>query len=189
MEEINPFQDPYSQGGIVLLKKKELNKTLKDLNEVLLKPSNHLQAPIQLKTQLPLEKILPQPIISSALTPTEQNIYLHLAIELQIIFSKASSYQEGLYRWSLLLDDRLLCYGLTRNAWDDIAKRGNQDKQLETQLHILFQKIITILEKYKEYSIQMDTLNRVSSLRSFLLSDFTNAVIDHFVIFLVDGFI
>lgn len=158
-------------------KKKELNQTLKDLYELLIEPSTQSQAPIQLKSQLPLEVILPKPIVSSSLTPTEQKIYLQLAIEFQIILSKAFSYQEGLYRWSLLLDDRLQCYGLTRDAWDDIAAWGNQDRQLKTQLHTLIQKIITILEKYEDHPIQMETLKRASSLRSFQLSDSTNAMI------------
>lgn len=158
-------------------KKKELNQTLKDLYELLIEPSTRSQDLIQLNSQLPLENIFPQPIISSSLTPTEQKIYLQLTIEFQIILSKTFSYQEGLYRWSLLLDDRLQCYGLTRDAWKDIGDRGNQDKQLKTQLHTLFQKIITILEKYEDHSIQMETLNRTYSLRSFLLSDSTKAMI------------
>jgi len=124
-----------------------------------------------------LENILPQPIIFSSLTPTEQKIYLQLAIEFQIILSKTFSYQEGLNRWSLLLEDRLQCYGLTRDTWDDIADQGNQDKQLKNQLQTLFQKITIILKKYENNPIQMETLKRTSSLRSFLLSDSTNALI------------
>lgn len=156
-------------------KKKELNQTLKDLHELLIEPSTQSQAPIPLKLQLPLENIFPQPIVSSSLTPTEQKIYLQLAVEFKIILNKAFSYQEGLYRWSLLLDDRLQCYGLTRDTWDDIAARCNQDRQLKNQLHTLFQKITIILKKYEDHPIQMETLTRDSSLRSFQLSDSTNA--------------
>ena len=152
--------------------KKKSNQTLKDLYESLIESDL-----IQLNSQLPLEKILPQPIVSSALTPTEQKIYLQQAIEFQIILSKVFSYQEGLYRWSLLLDDRLQYYGLTRDAWGDIVARGNQDRQLKTQLQTLSQKITIILEKYEEKPIQMETLKRDSSLRSFQLSDSTNALI------------
>ena len=157
--------------------KKKSNQTLKDLYELLIESSTQSQDLIQLNSQLPLENIFPQPIISSSLTPTEQKIYLQLVIEFQIILSKTFSYQEGLYRWSLLLDDRLQCYGLTRDAWEDIADQGSQDKQLEVQLLHLFQKITNILEKYEDYPIQMETLKRASSFRSFLLSDSSNAMI------------
>lgn len=95
---------------------------------------------------------------------------MQLAIEFQIILIKAFSYEEGLYRWSLLLDDRLQCYGLTRDAWIDIAARGYQDKKLKTQLHALSQKITTILKKYEGNSIQIES-KRISSLRSFQMSD------------------
>ena len=158
-------------------RKKKLNRTLKDLDELLMKTSIQSQNSIQLTSHLPLEEILPQPIISSSLAPTEQKVYLQLAIEFQIILSKAFSYQGGLYLWSLLLDDRLQYYGLTRDAWDSIAIRGNQDKQLRRQLHTLIEKITIILKKSKSNSYQKEVLKQTPSIRSFQLTNSTNTSI------------
>lgn len=120
-------------------------EALEELYELLMEPPKQLKSKIQLSSQLPLENIFPQPILSSPLTPTEQKIYLQLIIEFQIILNNAFSYHEGVYLWNLILDDRLQCYGLIRDAWEHIAAQCDQDKLLQLQLHQLLQKITSIL--------------------------------------------
>ena len=114
---------------------------LEELMELLKKSTMEREKPIKVGSQLPLEHIFPHPILSSPLTPTEQKVYLQLAIEFHIIINRADSYQDGVYRWSLILDDRLQGYGLTREAWDKIAALGDGDPSLLLELHQLIQKI------------------------------------------------
>lgn len=118
---------------------------LEELMELLKISTTERKKPIKVSSQLPLEHIFPNPILSSPLTPTEQKVYLQLAIEFHIILSRAESYQDGVHRWSLILDDRLQGYGLTRDAWDKIAGQGDQDESLLLELHQLIQKISHIL--------------------------------------------
>lgn len=120
-------------------------EALEELYDLLMEHPKQQKSIIQLSTKLPLESIFPQPSLSSHLTPTEQKIYLQLVIEFQIILNKAFSYHEGIYRWNLILDDRLQCYGLTREAWEHIAAKGDQDKLLQLQLHRLIQKITNVM--------------------------------------------
>lgn len=118
---------------------------MEELKKLLKEPARERKNTLQLSSQLPLETIFPRPILSSPLTPTEQKLYLQLAIEFQIILKTADSYQDGVYRWSLILDDRLQCYGLSREAWEQIAAQGDQDKPLQLQLHRLLQRITPVL--------------------------------------------
>ncbi|NHJ01778.1 MAG: hypothetical protein EAX86_06515 [Candidatus Heimdallarchaeota archaeon] len=100
---------------------------------------------IKLSYHLPLDFIFPKSLASSKLTSTEQKIYLQLAIEFDLILSKAISYQDGIYSFEQIINDRLQHYGLTRDAWDYIASHGDQDKQLQIQFHKLTKKIYGIL--------------------------------------------
>ncbi|MFW9777868.1 MAG: hypothetical protein ACFFE8_03360 [Candidatus Heimdallarchaeota archaeon] len=121
---------------------------MQELEQLLeaLKKSTKAQTPsMKISSQLPLEHIFPDSIQESSLTPTEQKVYLQLALEYHIVLSRAGSYQEGVYRWSLILDDRLQGYGLTRETWDKIAAQGDQDEALLLELNQLIQKISHIL--------------------------------------------
>jgi hypothetical protein len=121
---------------------------MQELEELLLrlkKSTADQNKPMKVSSQMPLEHIFPQPLLASPLTPTEQKVYLQLAIEFHIIVNRADSYQDGVHRWSLILDDRLQGYGLTQDAWDRIAAQGDQDESLLLQLNQLIQRISHIL--------------------------------------------
>jgi hypothetical protein len=97
--------------------------------------------PIRMSTDLPLESIFPPSLTNSYLPVTEQRLYLQLSIEFRIILDRASSYQEGVRNWTLILPERLQEYGLNREIWDRIASLGDQDPNLQEQLKILVTKI------------------------------------------------
>ena len=128
-----------------LLDEKFLDDSIAIMKELTINPQKHRLRTIKLSNQLPLDYIFPAPLLSSSLTPTEQKIYLQLAIEFDMIQSKTISYQEGAYSFDQIVDDRLQHYGLTRDTWDDIASRGDQDRQLQYQFHKLTEKINKIL--------------------------------------------
>lgn len=89
---------------------------------------------------IPLEDILPI-IENVSLDPASQKVYFQLSIEFQIILNNAPNYREGLYRWSLLLPERLQNYGLTEEAWGEIARQGDADAKIQENLTHLIKKI------------------------------------------------
>ncbi|MHA1978230.1 MAG: hypothetical protein ACW98F_07115 [Candidatus Hodarchaeales archaeon] len=137
------------KGDDQLLDEMFLDESIIEMNDLIFNPQKQKLNTVKLSNQLPLEYIFPDPLPSSKLTPTEQKIYLQLAIEFDMIQRKTISFREGKYSFSQIIDDRLQHYGLTRDTWDDIASRGDQDKQLQYQFHQLTEKIQKILMNYK----------------------------------------
>ncbi|MFW9916103.1 MAG: hypothetical protein ACFFGZ_10905 [Candidatus Thorarchaeota archaeon] len=68
------------------------------------------------------------------LTPTERKVYLELSREFQKALDAAPSFQMGIYQWNLHLADRLQTYGLTSEAWEQIALIGDNDAELQEEL-------------------------------------------------------
>ncbi|MHA1449231.1 MAG: hypothetical protein ACTSP4_07410 [Candidatus Hodarchaeales archaeon] len=97
--------------------------------------------PVKVGQNLPLEQIFPPALTDVPLTATEQKVYLQLSIEFQIILDGAKNYRDGMYRWSLLLPDRLQEYGLTTDVWERIAKIGDSDPRMQEILRDLMNKI------------------------------------------------
>ena len=71
---------------------------------------------------------------SRILTPTERKVYLKLSKEFQKVLDDAPSFQMGIYQWNLDLADRLQKYGLTNEAWEEIAFIGDNDDELQAEL-------------------------------------------------------
>ena len=82
---------------------------------------------------LPLEFLFPN-LENSTLDPASLKVYFQLAVEYQIIVKSASSFQEGMSHWSLLLPDRLQEYGLTLDAWERISSVGDNDPIIQGEL-------------------------------------------------------
>ncbi|MFX1283770.1 MAG: hypothetical protein ACFFB5_08945 [Promethearchaeota archaeon] len=97
-------------------------------------------APKRVSQDIPLEEIFPT-IENATLDPASQKVYFQLSIEFQIILNKASNYRQGLFRWNLLLPDRLQEYGLTEEAWHKIAAKGDGDEKIQEQLNRLLRSI------------------------------------------------
>ncbi|MHA1225846.1 MAG: hypothetical protein ACTSPV_03810 [Candidatus Hodarchaeales archaeon] len=123
-----------------MMKEDNLTDSLEYLQE-LLAPKEELS-----DLKLPLDEIVSKYLVDSVLSPTEQKIYFQFAIEFQIILNKTSSYHEALYRWELILDDRLQEYGLTRDSWNKIKSRADKDSRVKLQHDKLLRKINHILE-------------------------------------------
>lgn len=97
--------------------------------------------PLRVSQQLPLESLFPPALTDVPMTATEQKVYLQLSIEFQIILDGAKNYQDGMYRWSLLLPDRLQEYGLTTDVWERIANFGDNDPRMQDTLNKILSKI------------------------------------------------
>ncbi|OLS26784.1 MAG: hypothetical protein HeimC3_06760 [Candidatus Heimdallarchaeota archaeon LC_3] len=96
---------------------------------------------IRISGEIPLESFFPPSIPDSILPVPEQRLYLQLSLEFRIIIDRASSYEDGMRNWSIVLPDRLQNYGLTRDAWDRIALLGDRDQKIQEQLKWLIRKI------------------------------------------------
>ena len=94
----------------------------------------------RISQDIPLDNIIPT-IEDVSLDPASQKVYFQLSIEFQIILNKASNYRQGLFRWNLLLPDRLQEYGLTVEAWKGIAAQGDADERIQEQLNRLLRSI------------------------------------------------
>ena len=103
--------------------------------------SSDPNTPLRLYTDLPLEFLFPQGIPNSMLPVTEQKVYLQLSLEFRIILDKAPNYQEGMRNWTLILQERLQSYGITRETWDRISSIGDKDQGLQDYLKVLIRKI------------------------------------------------
>ena len=97
-------------------------------------------SPIRISQDIPLEPIIPT-LDNVSLDPASQKEYFQLSIEFQIILNKASNYRQGVFRWNLLLPDRLQEYGLTEEAWQRIAAQGDADEKIQEHLNQLLQSI------------------------------------------------
>ena len=106
--------------------------------------SSDTAQPVQkrISQDIPLDPILPT-IKNASLDPASQKVYYQLSIEYQIILDRAPNYQEGVYRWNLLLPDRLQSYGLTEDAWQNISSVGDSDPKIQAQLSLILRKIFT----------------------------------------------
>ncbi|MHA1214172.1 MAG: hypothetical protein ACTSPG_02685 [Candidatus Hodarchaeales archaeon] len=98
------------------------------------------QSPKRVSQNLPLESLFPD-LQNVSLDPASLKVYFQLSIEFQIILDKASNYQEGMYRWNLLLPDRLQEYGLTMDTWEHISSLGDNDPVIQQQLNAIIKKI------------------------------------------------
>ncbi len=94
----------------------------------------------RISQDIPLDNIIPT-IEDVSLDPASQKVYFQLSIEFQIILNNASNYRQGLFRWNLLLPDRLQEYGLTVEAWKGIAAQGDADERIQEQLNRLLRSI------------------------------------------------
>ena len=99
-------------------------------------------SPKQISQDIPLDPIRPT-IENASLDPASQKMYYQLSIEYQIILDRAPNYQEGAYRWNLLLPDRLRSYGLTEDAWQNISSIGDSDPNIQKQLNFILKKIFS----------------------------------------------
>jgi hypothetical protein len=62
-------------------------------------------------------------------------------VESKLIVTKATTFQEGMYHWSLLLPDRLQEYGLTLDAWEKIRSIGDNDPIIQGELQKIMNEI------------------------------------------------
>jgi len=91
---------------------------------------------------IPLESIFPTVEDPSVkLDPASQRVYFQLSIEFQIVLDKAPNYRDGVYRWNLILPDRLQSYGLTKEAWERISRTGDSDSKIQEQLNKILKRI------------------------------------------------
>jgi len=97
-------------------------------------------SPTRLSQDVPLDSIFPT-LDNVSLDPASQKVYFQLSIEFQIILNKASNYRQGLFRWNLLLPERLQEYGLTEEAWRKIAAQGDADEKIQEQLNRMLKSI------------------------------------------------
>ena len=91
---------------------------------------------------LPLEFLFPH-LENATLDPASLKVYFQLAVEYQIILSNASTYQEGIYNWSLHLPDRLQEFGLTLDGWDKISSVGDNDPMIQSEFRKIMNAIRT----------------------------------------------
>ncbi len=124
------------------LNNKFIPRTLQEIYENINSSSIDLKriAPKRVSQDIPLDSIIPT-IDNVSLDPASQKVYFQLSIEYQIILDKAPNYQEGVYRWNLLLPDRLQSYGLTEDAWKIISAIGDLDDKIQEHLSYLLKKI------------------------------------------------
>ncbi|MHA2225494.1 MAG: hypothetical protein ACXAC8_09840 [Candidatus Hodarchaeales archaeon] len=91
----------------------------------------------RISQNVPLESILPT-ISGVSLDPASLKVYLQLSLEYQIILNEAPNYREAVYRWNLILPDRLQHYGITVDTWEQIASKGDNDPKIQRKLtHII----------------------------------------------------
>jgi hypothetical protein len=97
-------------------------------------------SPTRISQDIPLDSIFPI-LENVSLDPASQKVYFQLSIEFQIILNKASNYRQGMFRWNLLLPERLQEYGLTEEAWQKIAAKGDADEKIQEQLNKILRGI------------------------------------------------
>ena len=97
-------------------------------------------SPTRISQDIPLDSLFPT-LDNVSLDPASQKVYFQLSIEFQIILNKASNYRQGLFRWNLLLPDRLQEYGLTEEAWHKIARLGDADEKIQEQLNQILRSV------------------------------------------------
>jgi hypothetical protein len=103
-------------------------------------PPQPENSPTRISQDIPLEPIFPT-LENVSLDPASQKVYFQLSVEFQIILNKASNYRQGMFRWNLLLPDRLQEYGLTEEAWHTIAAQGDADERIQEHLNKILRGI------------------------------------------------
>lgn len=113
----------------------------------LLKPPQPIQrdgqpesSPTRISQDIPLESLFPT-LENVSLDQASQKVYFQLSVEFQIILNKTSNYRQGLFRWNLLLPDRLQEYGLTEEAWRKIAAQGDADEKIQEHLNRILRSV------------------------------------------------
>jgi hypothetical protein len=81
------------------------------------------------------------PIKKSDLTPTEQKIYLYLAIEFKNIVDGSENYLKAANKWSQSLPRRLANFGITKDEWDRISTIGDNNTEIQDQIKDLLKKL------------------------------------------------
>jgi hypothetical protein len=127
-------QENHSSQNLELTENPDLRGTISDLD------NDFNPATKRVSQNLPLESLFPT-IDDVDLDPASQRVYYQLSVEFQIILNKAGNYREGLYRWNLILPDRLQEYGLTKEAWEKICSIGDGDPRIQSQLNYLLGRI------------------------------------------------
>jgi hypothetical protein len=99
--------------------------------------SDHKKISLNISTIL---ESLP-PIKKLDLTPTEQKVYLNLAIEYKNLVDESESYLIAANKWSKSLSRRLATFGITIDEWDRISSIGDNNTEIQDQLKDLIKKI------------------------------------------------
>ncbi len=99
------------------------------------------ETPTTRPSKSPLNAELPPHIADVPLSAAEQRIYFQLSMEYQIIINKATTFDEGVYNWNLLLPQRLQTYRLTQDAWNKIAAVGDSNEKMQKELQKLIDKL------------------------------------------------
>jgi len=85
------------------------------------------------------------PIKKLDLIPTEQKIYLRLAIEFKYLVDASENYLIAANKWSQSLSRRLAQFGITTDEWDRISTIGDNNTEIQDQI----KDLLIQLEKWK----------------------------------------
>jgi len=99
--------------------------------------SNHKKLSLNISAIL---ESLP-PIKKLDLTPTEQKIYLYLAIEFKRLIDGSENYLIAANKWSQSLPRRLSNFGITTDEWDRISTIGDNNTEIQDQVKDLIKKL------------------------------------------------
>ena len=83
---------------------------------------------------------LPQ-IKKADLSPTEQKIYLRLAVDFESIMNNSESYLKAVNKWNNELEGRLQSFGLTSDEWKRISVIGDNTREIQDQVNELIKKL------------------------------------------------
>ena len=81
------------------------------------------------------------PIKKLDLTPTEQKIYLRLAIEFKRLADGSENYLIAANKWSQSLSQRLAQFGITTDEWDRISAIGDNSTEIQDQVKDLIKQL------------------------------------------------
>ncbi len=81
------------------------------------------------------------PIKKLELTPTEQKVYLYLAIEFKNLIDDSENYHIAANKWSQSLPRRLSLFGITTDEWDRISAIGDNNTEIQDQVNDLLKKL------------------------------------------------
>jgi hypothetical protein len=81
------------------------------------------------------------PIKKLDLTPTEQKLYVSLAIEFKGLVDASENYLIAANKWSQSLTQRLSKFGITQEEWDRISSIGDNNIEIQDQVKDLIKKL------------------------------------------------